>query len=216
MNTKLKSLLLAAPLALWSCAPAFAQSRIATVDVQKVFDKYWKTDQAVAALRDRADEIKKSHDDMVDNWRKAKAEYQKLLEAANNQAVSSAERERRNKAAEEKLTDIKKAEDDINQFDRQANATLGEQRARMRKNILDEIKLAIGSKAKSGGFSLVIDSGAQTYVADPTGPYYSPMILYSNNENDITEAVISQLNAGAPIDQPASDQKKSSPKGGGN
>jgi len=212
MKRTLKALLLGTIIAGLPISSALAQTRIATVDVQKVFDKYWKTDQAIAALRDRADEIKKSHDDLVDGWKKAKADYQKLLEDANNQAVSAEERDRRNKAAESKLTDIKKAEDDINQFDRQANATLGEQRARMRKNILDEIKLAIASKAKSGGYSVVIDSGAQTYVADPSGPYYSPTLLYSSDESDLTESVISQLNAGAPVDVSGADQKKSGRK----
>ena len=36
----------------------------------------------------------------------------------------------------------------------------------------------------------------------------TPVVLYSNNENDMTEAVLSQLNAGAPADAPkAQDQK---------
>jgi outer membrane protein len=212
MKISLKALLPALAVACLLPGTALAQTRVATVDVQKVFDKYWKTDQAIAALRDRADEIKKSHDDLVDAWKKAKIDYQKLLENANDQAVSSEERERRNRAAESKLSDIKKAEDEINQFDRQANATLGEQRARMRKNILDEIKLAITSKAKSGGYAVVIDSGAQTYVADPSGPYYSPTLLYSSDESDLTDSVISQLNAGAPVDLPGSDQKKGGTK----
>ena len=36
--------------------------------------------------------------------------------------------------------------------------------------------------------------------------------LYSNNENDMTEAVLSQLNAGAPAEAPKTDEKKADTK----
>jgi len=190
--------------------PAFAQGKTATVDLSKVFDKYWKTEQATAALKDRAAEIEKSDKEMKDNYQKAKEEYQKLLASANDQAVSAEERDRRKKTAEDKLKDLKDSEENIMQFERQANANIGAQKERMRKNILEEIKLAINSKAKTAGYALVIDLGAQTYVADPTGPYYTPTIVYSNNENDLTEAVLAQLNAAAPVESAKSADKKSS------
>ncbi len=191
---------------------AFAQNRIATVDIQKVFDKYWKTDQAVSALKDRVSQIQKSRQEMIDGLNRTKDEYQKLLEDANNQAISSAERDKRKQAAEDKLKDLKSGKDDVDQFDRQATVTITEQKARMRKNILDEIKLAISSKAKAGSYSMVLDVGAQTYVADPSGPYYTPNVLYFTDENDITEGVIAQLNAGAPVDTTKPAESTAAPK----
>jgi len=193
---------------------ALAQNRVATVDTLKVFDNYWKTKQADAVLKDQAADVEKSDKEMVDGWKKAKEDYQKLLADANDQAVSAEERDKRKKAAETKLKDIKDTEDNITQFERQARTRLNEQKARMRKNILDEIKLAISSKAKAGGYALVIDAGAQTYVADPAGPYYTPVFLYNSNENDLTEEVIKQLNAGAPIGTPSPKEKKEEPKAG--
>jgi Skp family chaperone for outer membrane proteins len=187
---------------------ASAQSKTATVDLSKVFDKYWKTEQATAALKDRAQEIDKSDREMKATWQKSKEDYQKQLAAANDQAVSPEERENRKKAAETKLKDIKDSEENIVQFERQANANIAAQKERMRKNILEEIKLAINSKAKSTGYALVIDLGAQTYVADPSGPYYTPTVVYSSGENDITEAVLTQLNSTAPADTVKATEKK--------
>jgi Skp family chaperone for outer membrane proteins len=77
----------------------------------------------------------------------------------------------------------------------------------MRKNLLDEIKLAIESKAKTEGYALVIDTGAQTYAADPSGPYYTPTLLYWTENSDLTEAVISQLNVAAPVETPRAGEK---------
>jgi outer membrane protein len=187
---------------------AHAQVRVATVDLQKVFDKYWRTERMTAGLKDRVADLEKTHKEMLEDWKKAKEDYDKLLQDANNQAVSSQERDRRKKAAEEKLKDIKVAEDNITQFERQAAVTINEQKSRMRKNLLEEIKRTVESKAKAGGYALVLDSGAQTYAADPSGPFYTPTILYSSDTIDLTDAVISQLNAGAPLDLPQSEPEQ--------
>jgi len=92
---------------------AWAQGRIATVELRKVFDGYWKTKQADAALKDRAADIEKDHKNMLDDWKKAKDEYQTLLGDANNQTLSFEEREKRKKSAEDKLKQIKESEEAI-------------------------------------------------------------------------------------------------------
>src|SRR5438105_2786412 len=129
--------------------PAFAQTRIATVDLRKVFDNYYKTKQADAVLKDRAGELDKSHKEMLEGWKKAKEDYQKLVTNAADMAVSSDEKDHRKKAAEDKLKDIKDMEDNIKQFEVQARATLDEQRRRMRDNILTEIRTALTGRAKT-------------------------------------------------------------------
>lgn len=181
-------------------APAFGQSRMATVDLRKLFDNYWKTKQADAALKERAGELDKSHKDMLDDWKKAKDDYAKLLADANDGAVSSEEKDRRKKAAEDKLKDIKDLEDNIKQFELQARTSLDEQRRRMRENILGEIRTALNAKAKAGNFAMVVDVAAQTINE-------TPVILFSAGENDLTDGVLSQLNAGAPVELPKSDDK---------
>lgn len=195
-------------------ATATAQTRVATINLQKVFDKYWKTTQAIANLKSRAAEMDKTHKQMLDDLKKSREEYQTLVQEANDQAVSAAERDKRKQAAEDKKKSLDEALDNIAQFEKQATATIAEQKGRMRKNILDEIKVVISSKAKSAGYSVVIDSGAQTYVADPSGPYYTPTVLYNNDTDDLTDAVITQLNAGAPVALPGADDNSTNSAGG--
>jgi len=179
---------------------AWAQNRIATVDLRKVFDGYWKTKQADAALKDRASDMEKEHKNMLDDWKKAKDDYQVLLTDAANKALSDTEREKRKKTAEDKLKYIKDTEDTIGQYERQARTTLDEQRKRMRDNILAEIRNQLNAMAKSGGYSMVMDTAAQT--ANDT-----PFVLYTNNENDLTDTLLQQLNAAAPPDVPKTDEK---------
>jgi Skp family chaperone for outer membrane proteins len=191
---------------------AYAQGRIATVELRKVFDGYWKTKQADAALRERAAEIEKDHKTMLDDWKKAKDEYQTLLGDASNQTLSFEEREKRKKSAEDKLKQIKDSEEAITQYERQARTTLDEQRKRMRDSIVEEIRAAVSSKAKSAGYGLVVDAGAESGNGNAAaGTPGTPVFLYVNNENDITEAVLSQLNAGAPA-APANTEEKPAEK----
>jgi len=144
---------------------AWAEGRVATVDLRKVFDGYWKTKKADAALKDRAADMEKEHKGMLDDWKKAKDDYQALLSDANNQALSPDEREKRKKTAEDKLKQIKETEDTIQQYERQARTTLDEQKKRMRDSLVEEIRAALNGMAKSAGYSLVLDTPADTSPA---------------------------------------------------
>ncbi len=184
---------------------AWAQGHLATIDLRKVFDNYWKTKQADSALKDRQADMQKEEKNMLDDWKKAKEDYQNLLTSANDLAVSVDERDKRKKAAEDKLKYIKDQEDTVTQYEKQAGATLSEQRRRLRDNILAEIKSTIAAKAKAAGYTMVIDTAAES--ANNT-----PVILYTNDENDLTTAVLTQLNATAPADTPKTDDKKEEKK----
>src|SRR5215471_9347187 len=179
---------------------ALAQGRTATIDLRKVFDNYWKKRQAEAALKERQTDMEKEDRNMVDDYKRVKDEYTSLLNSANDQAVSSEERDKRKNAAEEKLRRMKEMEDSIATYERQARTTIGEQSQRMRSNILSEIRNVVNSKAKAAGFSLVIDTAAETINS-------TPVFLYSNNESDITDAVLQQLNSTAPADALKTDDK---------
>lgn len=189
---------------------ALAQGRIATVDLRKLFDGYWKTKQADAALKDRAAELERDHKAMIEDWKKGREDYQKLLGSANDPAVSTEERDKRKRDAEARLKELKDIEDSVAQFERQARTTLDEQRLRMRSKLLDEIKQILNQRARTAGYSLVLDVSADS--ANNT-----PVVLYTNNDNDLTDSLLQQLNATAPADfgrppeqvaEPKPDEKK--------
>jgi outer membrane protein len=187
---------------------ALAQQKIAIVDVQKLFNGYWKKKQAEVALNDRKAELEKEDRGFIDDLKKSKDDYQKLLDSADDPAISDDERARRKQAADDKAKQIQDSQQTILQFERQAQATLAEQSQRMREDILKEIQAAVAIKAKSGGYTLVIDSAAQT--ANQT-----PVFLYNDGQNDLTTDVLNQLNAGAPVDTTAPTTTSPPPLGTG-
>jgi len=188
----LRAILLTVSLLVFLSVPALAQTKIATVDLRKLFDGYWKTKQAQVALNDRKTQLDKDDKGMRDDLKKGSDEYQKLLEQANDQAISADERDRRKQAVADKLKQLQETKNAMDQFERQAQVTLSEQGQRMRENILTEIKAAVATQARSGSYSLVID-------AAPDAANGTTAVIYSNGENDLTTSVLKQLNAGAPI-----------------
>lgn len=179
----------------WSGLAAEGQ-KIATVDLRKVFDNYWRTKQADASLKEQAADLEKESKVMVDQFRKGEANYKKLLDSANDQALAAAEREKRKKDAENELLSLRDMETRIRQFDNTSKTTLGEKQRRMRDNILQEIRDTIKARVKNGGYTLVLDSAAET--ANGT-----PVVLFNAGNDDLTDTVLSQLNVNAPAATPA-------------
>lgn len=191
-----KTVTLALATLLFSAGPIFAQQKIGFIDLKRCFDNYWKTKQADSNLKERATDLDKARKGMVDDAQKAGDEYKKLLDGANDQAVAAAEREKKKKAAEDKLLEIRQLEQSIQQFDRQSRTTLAEQQRRLRDNILKEIRELVNSKSKAKGFTAVIDTAAESVNQ-------TPILLFTNGDNDITEEIVKELNANAPAIAPA-------------
>lgn len=197
-------LILSSCCALVLSAGAAEAQKIATVDLRKVFDNYWRTKQADAKLKEDASDLEKDRKVMIDQFQKGEVDYKKMLDGANDPAISTAERDKRKKDAENELLGLRDLESRIKQFDTTSRATLGEKQRRIRDNILSEIRDAIKSKVKGANYSLVIDTAAET----PNG---TPIILFNSGSDDITDPVLTQLNVNAP--PPTAGKSDAKPNG---
>lgn len=202
-TTKLFLVLLLASTVVGAAAEA---QKIAIIDLRKTFDTYYRTKQADANLKDQAADLEKERKTMVDQYRKSEDAYKKLLDGMNDPALSSEERDKRKKSAENELLGLRAQEDRIKQFDATSRTTLAEKQRRIRDQILAEIKDKIKAKAKSGGYTMVFDTAAETVNN-------TPFLLYtSGTDNDITDAVLNELNLAAPRSS-GSDSDLKLPKG---
>lgn len=167
---------------------ANAQTKIATVDMKKLFNGYWKTRQATASLENRKTELRKEMKDMATDLDKAQADYKQLLDQANDQAISAEERDKRKQAADAKAREIATSKNTLEQFQRQAEAQLADESQRMSGNLVVDIQKVVSDKAKAGGYTVVLNA------ANPEA------FVYVSPDVDLTDSVLAQLNAGAPID----------------
>ena len=187
------------------CQASGAEMRIGTVDLRKVFEGYWKKRQAEAQLKDRQADMEKEDKNMLDDYKKLKDDYQNLLTSANDQAISLEERDKRKQLAEAKLKQMKDLEETIRQYETTARNTLMDQTQRTRTKILDEIRNVVNARARTAGYALVIDVASESANA-------TPVVLFTNNENDITDAILKELNASAPADAAKTEEKPTEKK----
>jgi outer membrane protein len=184
----LRFTLMAALILAVATVSATAQTKVASVDMKKLFNGYWKTKQAQTALENRKTELRKEIKDMADGLEKAQNDYKTLLDQENDQAISTDERDKRKSAAADKAKEINSSKVAIEQFQRQAEAQLADQSQRMSGNLVGEIQKAVSDKAKAGNYTLVVNAAN------------NEAFVYVSPDNDLTAAVLGQLNAGAPID----------------
>jgi len=174
-------------------AVAQTQGRLATVNLVEVFDKYWKTKQAKLALADSKSDLKKELDTMNEAHKKLIAQYQKMQADANDQAVSSEEREKRRKALEPRVKELRESEESLKQFVSRGDAELEQKTKRMMEDVIKDIRTAVAGRARAGGYAFVFDSSAKSLAQ-------TEVLLYTSAETDLTEAVVKELNITAPAD----------------
>jgi len=185
-----------------------ADVKIGTIDLQKIFTKYYKTELANAAIQEEVAGLQKDNKSLIEEHTKAVDDYKKALDEANNQAMSTDEHKKRKKKAEDKLIKINDLRQTIEQFERTAKGNIEEKLRQSREKILKEIKEVIATKCKSAGMSMVFDSSTSELGR-------LPVVLYTNGTNDLTDEILAQLNANAPPDLPKADEKKGDEKKNG-
>ncbi len=184
----LRYLILTVVLLVATIASASAQSKVATVDMKKLFNGYYKTKLSQTSLENHKSELRKEIKDMADGLDKSQADYKQLLDKANDQTLSADERTKNRIASEDKAKEINNSRAAIEQFQHQAESQLGDQSQRMSVALVGEIQKAVAEKAKAGGYSMVLNSAS------------IEVVVFANTDNDVTASVLAQLNAGAPID----------------
>ena len=165
--------------------------KIATVDLLKAFDSYWKTKLSNDQLKERGADFDKARVGMIDDLDLLREEYTRLNVSAQDPANSDETRSGDLKKAQEKLTEYKRLEQQIIEFNKNAQKTLGDQTQRLRKGRLGEIQEVISVKAKELGYDLVIDSSQDVLLPR------TPTVLYTNGKHDITTVIIDILNEDA-------------------
>jgi len=171
---------------------ARAEVKIATIDLRKVFDNYYKTKQADEILKKEADDVQKDRKDLVDKYKKLEDDWKGLINRANDQALSAEERDKAKQQGQSKLVELRETEQAVNDYDRVAQQKLFEKKKLKWDAIVSEIRLVVNAKCKGAGYNLVLDSSGDTMNN-------TPMVLYTDGQNDVTDMILKELNATAPV-----------------
>jgi outer membrane protein len=165
--------------------------RIVTIDLNKVFNDYYKTPMAQAKLKETVDTFTKEQDEMMANYKKGIDELNKLREEQEKSEYTAEVREQKRKAVAEKLAETQKLQRDIEDYRSSHQKILQEQTQRMRQTILKEINDVVAKEARDKGYQLVLDKSGNTLNGVPT-------LIYSQDSLEITDDITKILNKNQP------------------
>ena len=164
-----------------------AQTKIGTVDMDRVLKEYHKSKEAEAKLDEATKAAKKEFDDRVEGYKKALDEINKLNAQLEAPALSADGKAAKAKERDDKIASIKNIEREINDFRQTREQQLQQQMLRLRAGIVKEIADVVVERGKSRNLDLVFDkSGASLNRFSP--------ILFSPDRMDFTAEIIAQLN----------------------
>jgi Skp family chaperone for outer membrane proteins len=179
-------------LALATSSFAQATGRIVTIDMQKVFDQYYKTPTARAKLEETRDQFTKELQTKQEELKKHVDELNKLREDQDRPEYTPEVREEKRKKMTEKLGEMQKMQRDLEEYRRSHQKILEEQSLRMRQNILKEITDVVLKEAKDAGYLLVLDKSGNTLNG-------LPAVVFSQDALEITAEIIKILNKNQPV-----------------
>jgi outer membrane protein len=201
---KLPFLTLAGTLALSTglAMPAKAELKIGTVDVQKVFNAYYKTKDANAKFQEATKAYKDELDARMDTYKKAFDTISKLNDEINKPDLSGAAKDQKSQERDSKINEAKGLEKEIGEFRQTREKQIQDQFRRVRDGIVEEIMRVVNDQVKAQNYDLVLDkSGAS--ANNGVG-----VVLYSRDSYDFSDPVISKLNANQPTSTPAAATEK--------
>lgn len=198
--THLTRTLLAGLTVAFLAASATAQTttRLAVVNMKTVFDGYWKTKQSDATVKEREAEFKVERQKMEKDYERLNSEFRELDNGSRDPAISADEQKRRKDLASSKLLEIREIEQSVQNFDRNFRQQIADQITRMRENIFRDIREVVDARAKAASYGLVLNTAAEITQI--------PVFLYVSGIPDLTQDVLTELNAKAPPG--ALDEKK--------
>ncbi len=189
---KSKTLLAVLALAFAALLPygaAAADLKIAIVDMEKIFQDYYKTKISDGNLKRQAEVFKDYSDKLTDSLQKLQDEFKSLRDSSQNIALTEAERENRRLSAQDKYRQVTAKESELRQYNREKQRQLRDDFEKMRADIIEEIKKIVKERSALEGYSLVLDKSGMTLNNIPAVIYFNPAM-------DLTEAIIKELNRG--------------------
>ena len=167
-----------------------AELRIATVNLDKVFNAHPKTQAAEAELKKAEAAMQADLDKMEAEGKTLQEEVLKLREQAKNPILTDEARLQKSNEAEEKLTQLQEFQLRLRRTQETKLKQLREQLAQTRQGIVNELMGVVTDFAQAEGYDLILDRSGLTMNM-------IPITVYSKSELDVTDKLIEKLNATA-------------------
>ena len=177
--------------------PAQPAFKLVVVDMAKVYDNHYKTEEANAKFREaeqkaqeQIDELNKQGQTMVD-------EYKDLVDQSKNTVLTAEARSKAEVDAQKKLEEIQRKRNEVQNFSVNTRNSLQQRIKTHRDLLLEEIAKVVNDLAKKRGATLVLDKSGPTLFGISN-------VIYTDPSYDITDEVLKEVNKDRPTPAAAS------------
>jgi Skp family chaperone for outer membrane proteins len=169
---------------------AGAAEKIVFIDLERVFDGFYKTQLAKAKVEAQQQDIEKEKQVMVDEMTAISGEVDSFKKAARDTTLTEEIRDSKRLLYEERLLAMRAKQKEIEEFTGRRQQQLQIQVTRMSQTIMDEIRQTVVDYAKSEGLQAVVDNSSRRAAVG--------VFIYTHPDLEITEAILSVLNSKRP------------------
>ena len=167
-----------------------AAEAIVFVDLERVFNEFYKTKLAKSRIAVQQDDLKDERKMRVDEMTLLSDEVDTLKKEARDITLSQEIRDEKRIQYEERLLELRATQKEIDEFVARREQQLQQQVTRMSQTIMDEIRQMVVEYAKQQGIMGVIDSSNRRAAVG--------VFIYTHSDVDITEAILNKLNSKRP------------------
>ena len=197
MNKMIRTLMTLAALAVGSTAlQAQPALKLIVVDMAKVFDSHYKSEEANIKFRDAEQKAREQAEELNKQGQALVEEYKELSEQAKNALLTPEARTKAEGDAQKKLDEIRRKQEEVQGFRTNTERLLQQRIKTHRDLLLEEISKSVADLAKKQGATLVLDKSGPTLFGIPA-------IIFADPAYDITAQVIAEVNKDRPPAPPA-------------
>jgi outer membrane protein len=172
--------------------------KLIVVDMAKVFDSHYKSEEANAKFREAEQKAQEQSEEIRKQGQALVEEYKELAEQAKNALLTPEARAKAETDAQQKGAEIQRKQADLQSFLQNTQRSLQQRIKTHRDLLLEEISKTVVEIAKKQGATLVLDKSGPTLFGIPS-------VIYADPAYDITQEVITEVNKDrpAPVAAPA-------------
>lgn len=163
---------------------------IAVVNLERVFNEFYKSRIAEDAIKEQAEVYRSYMLRQNDELRKLTEKARTARSDALNLALSEEEQKQAGEKADRLETAVREKRAEIELYARGRSDDMRRLESKKRAEIMEEILVEVRRRAAAEGFSYVFDSSGQTMNMQPS-------VLVFPDSADITDGVITELNRSA-------------------
>jgi outer membrane protein len=177
-------------------AQAQPTPKILVVDMAKLYDGHYKTEEQNAKLRGDEQKAQEELDKLNKEGNSLVEKYKELVDQSNNPAATAEAKSKAQGESQKLLQDIQRKQQEVQSFQTNTRNSLQQRIQTFRSLMVEEISKVAVEIAKRKGATILVDKSGPTLIGVSN-------ILYADSSYDITDEVQKEVNKDRPATAPS-------------